>query len=122
MYPVAQVQEPYSVVGYLAARVPLVDLLRLEHPNPDLLSDAKRQPEKLEPTGSSTAEEENSSARANSIREGEDTERDSSKSYATDGQLWTPWDVCDGEHNFASLCNRRLMMAINSLARFLPSY
>ena len=32
MYPISQVQEPYSVVGYLAARVPLVNLLRLVHP------------------------------------------------------------------------------------------
>ena len=114
----AQVQEPYSVVGYLAARVPLVDLLRLEHPNPDLLGDAKRRPEKLEPTGSNTAEEENSSARANSIREGDDTERDSGRSYTTDGQLWTPWDVCDGEHDFSV----QWQQLINSLARFLPSY
>ena len=32
MYPISQVQEPYSVVGYLAARVPLVYLLQLVHP------------------------------------------------------------------------------------------
>ena len=32
MYPISQVQEPYSVVGYLAARVPLVHLLQLVHP------------------------------------------------------------------------------------------
>ena len=32
MYPISQVQEPYSVVGYLAARVPLFNLLRLLHP------------------------------------------------------------------------------------------
>lgn len=32
MYPISQVQEPYSVVGYLAARVPLIPLLQLVHP------------------------------------------------------------------------------------------
>lgn len=32
MYPISQVQEPYSAVGYLAARVPLVKLLQLVHP------------------------------------------------------------------------------------------
>lgn len=32
MYPISQVQEPYSVVGYLAARVPLVNFLQLVHP------------------------------------------------------------------------------------------
>lgn len=31
MYPISQVQEPYTSVGYLAARVPLVDLLQLVH-------------------------------------------------------------------------------------------
>ena len=99
MYPVAQVQEPYSVVGYLAARVPLVDLLRLEHPNPDSPGDAKRRLGESELT-SSNAAEENSSARANSIRGGSNTESDLGRSYNKDGQSWTPWDVCDGEHNF----------------------
>lgn len=34
MYPIAQVQEPYTAVGYLASRVSpsLVDLLELVHP------------------------------------------------------------------------------------------
>lgn len=32
MYPISQVQEPYTAVGYLVARVPLVDLLQLVHP------------------------------------------------------------------------------------------
>ena len=32
MYPISQVQEPYTAVGYLAARVPLVGLLQLVHP------------------------------------------------------------------------------------------
>ena len=32
MYPISQVQEPYTAVGYLAARIPLVDLLQLVHP------------------------------------------------------------------------------------------
>ncbi|XP_020612329.1 guanine nucleotide-binding protein-like 1 isoform X2 [Orbicella faveolata] len=32
MYPISQVQEPYTAVGYLAARVLLVDLLQLVHP------------------------------------------------------------------------------------------
>ncbi|KAL5264124.1 hypothetical protein ACHWQZ_G005265 [Mnemiopsis leidyi] len=32
MYPVAQVREPYSVVGYVAERIDLVSYLRLTHP------------------------------------------------------------------------------------------
>lgn len=33
IYPIAQVREPYSVVGYLAQHIPLHTLLRLTHPN-----------------------------------------------------------------------------------------
>lgn len=32
MYPIAQVREPYTAVGYLAERVPLVKMLSLKHP------------------------------------------------------------------------------------------
>ncbi|XP_076342492.1 nucleostemin 4 isoform X2 [Tachypleus tridentatus] len=32
-YPIAQVREPYSVVMYLAQRVPVTDILKLQHPN-----------------------------------------------------------------------------------------
>ena len=35
MYPISQVQEPYSVIGYLASRVPLVNLLQLVHSRDD---------------------------------------------------------------------------------------
>jgi len=35
MYPVAQVQEPYTVVGYLAQRLNLPKILRIEHPDGD---------------------------------------------------------------------------------------
>lgn len=32
IYPIAQIQEPYTAVGYLAARVPVQALLHLRHP------------------------------------------------------------------------------------------
>ena len=32
MYPIAQVQEPYTAVGYLAQRVNLVPILKIKHP------------------------------------------------------------------------------------------
>ena len=35
IYPIAQVREPYTAVGYLAERVPLVSLLSLRHPDAD---------------------------------------------------------------------------------------
>ena len=91
MYPVAQVQEPYSVVGYLAARVPVVDLLRLEHPNPDCLEDGKSRTGKSESTSDDAADREN-----HSTREGNEAGGDTGRSHTKDGQSWTPWDICDG--------------------------
>ncbi|XP_011662680.2 guanine nucleotide-binding protein-like 1 [Strongylocentrotus purpuratus] len=35
IYPVAQVQEPYTAVGYLAQRIPLTQILRIRHPEAD---------------------------------------------------------------------------------------
>lgn len=33
MYPVAQVQEPYTAVGYLAQRIPVVNIMHLKYPD-----------------------------------------------------------------------------------------
>ena len=33
IYPIAQVSDPYSVVGFFAARLPLIKLLKLKHPS-----------------------------------------------------------------------------------------
>uniref|UniRef100_A0A8C0G0A9 Guanine nucleotide-binding protein-like 1 n=1 Tax=Chelonoidis abingdonii TaxID=106734 RepID=A0A8C0G0A9_CHEAB len=33
IYPIAQIQEPYNAVGYLASRIPIQALLKLRHPN-----------------------------------------------------------------------------------------
>nr|XP_054769733.1 guanine nucleotide-binding protein-like 1 [Lytechinus pictus] len=35
IYPIAQVQEPYTAVGYLAQRIPLTQILRIRHPEAD---------------------------------------------------------------------------------------
>ncbi|XP_077986081.1 guanine nucleotide-binding protein-like 1 [Glandiceps talaboti] len=35
IYPIAQVQEPYTAVGYLAQRIPLISILKLKHPDID---------------------------------------------------------------------------------------
>ena len=32
MYPIAQVQEPYTAVGFLAQRIPLIQILKIKHP------------------------------------------------------------------------------------------
>lgn len=102
MYPVAQVQEPYSAVGYLAARVPLVDLLHLDHPDPDQLDDTKKRLGKSDQTSIGVAEKDNGAASANGSWKMKEGESDTGRSYAKDGQLWTPWDVCDGEFDFSS--------------------
>jgi len=35
IYPIAQLREPYSVVRYLAERLPVTDLLQVKHPDSD---------------------------------------------------------------------------------------
>ncbi len=32
IYPIAQLQEPYRAIRYLAERIPMVDILKLKHP------------------------------------------------------------------------------------------
>lgn len=71
----SQVREPYTSVGYLACRVPLVWLLGLRHPNPD-----DPRPQHRSTHGG--------------VCEGV---REEEKGKMFDGQLWTAWDVCDGE-------------------------
>ena len=39
IYPIAQVREPYTCIGYLAERVPIVELLQLSHPEEEKESD-----------------------------------------------------------------------------------
>ena len=70
----SQVREPYTSVGYLACRVPLVRLLGLRHPNPDDPGPRHRSTHGGAHEGQRRKEEE-----------------------MFDGQLWTAWDVCDGE-------------------------
>jgi ribosome biogenesis GTPase A len=43
IYPVAQVREPFTAIGYLAQRIPLVDTLRLQWPYDDDEYDADKQ-------------------------------------------------------------------------------
>ena len=32
IYPIAQLQEPYSAIRYLAERIPMIDILKIQHP------------------------------------------------------------------------------------------
>ena len=66
MYPIAQVKEPYTSIGYLAERVPLVELLQLHHP-----------------------EEEK-------IQEGDTVSGAIATASIESSQNWTAWNICDG--------------------------
>ncbi len=32
IYPIAQLQEPYSAIRYLAERIPIIEILKIKHP------------------------------------------------------------------------------------------
>jgi ribosome biogenesis GTPase A len=77
LYPISQVQEPYSSVGYLAERVPLIELLGLTHPNDD----------ETHITHIMT--------KAVSLQDDPNT-TESSRATLESRPSWTPWDICDG--------------------------
>ena len=94
-YPIAQVREPYSAVGYLAERVPLVRLLQLDHPEGVAkeykrtagrrLGDCDLKVDDLDPRlARMNLKDANHEAMLRKIEE----ERD-----------WTPWNICDGERD-----------------------
>ena len=112
MFPISQVQEPYSPVAYLAQRVPLIEMLKLVHPDPDQCG----------------------------IEEGKGLHGDmamlevevSARALAHDHQKWTAWDVCDGEHAqvgsynvffvITSLGNQtRILYSQSSSTQYIPS-
>lgn len=97
MFPISQVQEPYSSVAYLAQRVPLIELLQLSHP------DTSDQPEphslhkgrtQVTATAEPVEEIEGVAERQESAEQG-DTATAVSGSLIS--QVWTAWDVCDGQ-------------------------
>ena len=118
MYPIAQVREPYTVVGYLAERVPLIQLLRLQHPDPDTGSRveaesllqpktdrahgvAREQVRDTAVSGSNVPLDQLSAWRLESGVEKMEAE-ESGRGCGT-GQVWTPWDLCDGRFPCKSL-------------------
>ena len=79
LYPIAQVREPYTAVGYLAQRVPIIQLLRLTHPN----SDTQRKKTKLVDGGEGS-------------RGASEVDTYTSASVGEREEVWTAWDICDG--------------------------
>ena len=99
MYPIAQVREPYTAVGYLAERMPLVKLLQLDHPDSldTLISKniARSRTRQLPP---SSRDELRSRTGSNDMSLERD--RDELWDQAAGGgaeEVWTAWNVCDGE-------------------------
>lgn len=92
MYPIAQVREPYSVVGYLAARVPLVQLLQLEHPE-GMVTEYKRTAGRRLADCDLKYELEPCLAGLK-VR---DKEHTAMRREIEENREWTPWNICDGE-------------------------
>lgn len=102
MYPIAQVREPYTAVGYLAERMPLVKLLQLEHPDSldALVSKNKARSRARQSPPSS----DGSRDKVTISNEASDRDELWDPSQAAGGdpeEVWTAWNICDGE-----LCTR----------------
>lgn len=80
----AQVREPYSVVGYLAERTPLVQQLQLVHPEDETPVHLSKKTS-VKKVGDWELPE--SGGGANHVI--------SEASHVTE-RKWTPWDICDG--------------------------
>ena len=112
MYPIAQVREPYTAVGYLAQRVPLVRLLRLEHPDadPQQRRGSKAAGKRRVASDSGVLHTAALQHRGKGGGSG-----DEKGNLVTSGQgvttlemesepeVWTAWDICDGRYNDGSL-------------------
>ena len=88
MYPISQVQEPYTAVGYLAQRVPILQLLSLSHPDPTV--------HKAEPRSWSAGGLEENIIVKNEM-DVLDKTSSGGDSLTCDGEEWTAWDICDGK-------------------------
>ncbi len=84
VYPVAQVREPYTAVGYVAARLPLVELLSLQHPNTVATVFKKTRGRR---TGDFELDEPTLDSYVTS----------DASDVAAKPQEWTAWDMCDGK-------------------------
>lgn len=89
IYPIAQVREPYTVVGYLARRLPLVQLLRLQHPS-GIATVAKRT------AGRRVGDFELDDPNIAHLIAFRDSEEESEGVFSGQGEEWTAWDICDG--------------------------
>ena len=96
MYPIAQVREPYTAVGYLAERMPLVKLLQLEHPDSldTLVSKNTARSRTRQPPPSSRDEFR---TRSNETSLERDCDELSQATGGSAEEVWTAWNICDGK-------------------------
>lgn len=83
----AQVREPYTAVGYLAARVPLVKILRLVHPDAPKQGQTSTGMYVIDIASNIYWLEGFDHTGQEAATEGGDSEHE---------ELWTAWDICDG--------------------------
>ena len=92
-YPIAQVREPYSAVGYLAERVPLVCLLRLDHPEGMAKEYKRTAGRRLGDCDLKVDDLDPRLARMNL----KDANHEAMLRKIEEEREWTPWNICDGE-------------------------
>ena len=92
MYPIGQVREPYSVVGYLANRLPLVHRLKLDHPE-GVAKEYKRTPGRRLGDCELKHDLDPKLARLNL----KDRDHEAMLRKIEEEREWTPWNICDGQ-------------------------
>ena len=92
-YPIAQVREPYSAVGYLAERIPLVRLLRLDHPEGVAKEYKRTAGRRLGDCDLKVDDLDPRLARMNL----KDANHEAMLRKIEEEREWTPWNICDGE-------------------------
>ena len=109
MYPIAQVREPYTAVGFLAERVPLIELLHLQHPDRDIPAMAgklrgvnhSRQGRRKRRGGGGGGDSVDNDLAVAGLRLDSSDEEEAFQSLvtfnSTADQVWTAWYICDGE-------------------------
>ncbi len=105
VYPVAQVREPYTAVGYVAARLPLVERLDLKHPNTIATVFKKTKGRR---TGDFELDEPcHVTSGASQVI-----------SYVTaEPQEWTAWDICDGKNQHSPFLESIILLSFSSMGR-----
>ncbi len=111
IYPIAQVREPYTAVGYLAERVDLIRILRLDHPNADPrqahctrggMVGKRKLGGGRDPVGElkvATLGLGGEGGRGEKVIHRGQEAATVEVREADSEEVWTAWDICDGRYN-----------------------